>query len=302
MFDINSFRINCSQISSLMSNAQGNKRATETEIKKLFGYLGRDYSELSESMKYTAKEIMQREIYYNPKKPSGKILSEIILSYAYEFYGKGKITKGNDSPHAAEKGNIAEPEAIKILSVIDSIEYTKNEEKFINQWFKGIPDILLRNNENKVEKIIEIKVSYDLPSFIMSKVSPEPAHNYFEVMGYMDLTKCKNAEIVHLLVDMPEQISSFEEKRLRERYKSLEINEETISARVNTALNNMTYADIPLEFKYFRRPVTLNKFTMKMIKSRLTHSKKWLTDIHNVFTNKNLILSETEPDSQEDNI
>lgn len=284
-----------------MGNAIGNKKPTETEIKKLFNILGRDYGEISEAMKQNAKDILLKEINYEPNKPSNKIISELIIIYAYEMYGKGKVSKGNDSPHRAEKGNMAEPESIKFLSIIDGIDYEKNEEKFSNKWFQGIPDIVIRGKDNKIDKLIEIKTSYDLPSFIMSMRQKEPSHNIFELMGYMDMTGCKNAEIVHCLVDMPEKISSFEEKRLRERYCWLELDEETISDRISKSLNNMEYSGIPNELKYFRRPVTLNKLTMKDVKRRATASRKWMKEIHEMFTKNLITLTETD-DGKEDSI
>ncbi len=285
-----------------MGNAIGNKRPTETEIKKLFNIIGRDYGEMSEAMKQNAKDILLKEINYEPNRPSNKIISELIIIYAYEMYGKGKVSKGNDSPHAAEKGNMAEPESIKFLSMMDGINYEKNEEKFTNKWFQGIPDIVIRGKDNKIEKLIEVKTSYDLPSFIMSMRQKEPSHNIFELMGYMDMTGCKNAEIVHCLVDMPEKISSFEEKRLRERYCWLELDEETISDRISKSLNNMEYSDIPNELKCFRRPVTLNKLTMKDVKRRATASRKWMKEIHEMFTQNLVTLTAETDDGKEDSI
>lgn len=301
MFNIDDFKINCSQIGSLMGNARANTPPTANEIKKLLGILGRDYGELTEPMKYNAREILTKAILYDPKKAPGGILSEMVCIYAYEMYGKNEVAKGNDSPHQLEKANMAEPEAIKFLSKIDSIEYTKNDQLFENKWLKGIPDVLLREENGKITKIIEIKTSYDLPSFILTKLKPERPSNLYEVLGYMDITGCKKAEIVHILVDMPEKIASFEEKRLRERYELLEIAPDLINDRILSRMNDMVYSEIPDALKYFRRPVAHNKYTLKAIKSRVTVSRKWANDIHESFTKNLLNLSEST-ENQEDNV
>lgn len=300
MIDFENFKINCSQIGSLMGNAKGNKPPTEIQLKKLFNILGRDYAELSEPMKYAAREIMLKEINYDPNKPSDKILAALILIYAYEMYGKNKVSKGNDSPNEMEKGIVAEPASIKFLSEYDGIEYQKNQEKFSNKWFKGVPDIIVRNEVGKPIKIIEVKTSYDLPSFIKAKYNSESSGNIFELFGYMDMLGCKEGEIVHCLVDMPENIQSFEEKRLRERYSWLELDEETILDRVGRTLNNMEYSGIPKEYKIFRRSYTVNKLTMKDVKRRATSAKKWLKTIHELFTENKVNLLEIEPDSKDD--
>lgn len=301
MLDLDNFKINCSQIGSLLGNSKWNKRPSETDIKKLYNFLGRDYGELTPAMKFSAREILTKAIEYDPKLPSDKILSEIVLIYAYEMYGKGKVSKGNESPHETEKGNMAEPEAIKALSVFDGENYNKNEELFSNKWFKGVPDIICRDESEKIVKIIEVKSSYDLPSFIMSMIKNEKPSNVYEVMGYMDILKCKNAEIVHVLVDMPDKIASFEEKRLRERYDSLEIEESEIDKRIGRVLSNMEYSGISDQLKIFRRPVSLNPLTIKVAKSRAVASRKWIREIHEGFTRNIVNLSSTD-DHQEDSI
>lgn len=303
MFDIQNFKIYCSQIGSLMGNSRGGtKPPTETEIKKLFGILGRDYGELTEPQKHTAREILTKTILYDPKKPSNTILNEIVLIYAYQMYGKSQVAKGNESPLQLEKGNLAEPEAIRFISRIDGVDYEKNSEVFENKWFKGIPDVLIRNEAGKIEKIIEVKASYDLPSFILSRIKPEKSSNIYEVMGYMDLTGCKNAEIVHVLIDMPEKIASFEEKRLRERYEAFQLDEEIIENRIASRLNDMEYSNISDELKFFRRPVVMNKYSMKSVKSRALTAKRWMVDVHNSFTENLVNLSETDSENQEDSI
>lgn len=301
MIDFKNFKINCSQIGSLMGNARGGtKPPSETEIKKLFGILGRDYGELTEPMKHSAREILTKAILYDPKKPSATILNELILIYAYQVYGKGKVSMGNDSPHQLEKGTMAEPEAIKFLSKMDGIEYEKNDELFENKWFKGIPDIIIRDEASKTSKIIEVKTSYDLPSFILSRMKPEKASNLFEVMGYMNITGCKNAEIVHVLVDMPEKIANFEEKRLRERYEAFQLDQEIIEDRISSRMNDMDYSDIPEKMKIFRRSVTLNRFAMKPAQLIATAAKRWLLDIHNTLTENIVVLPETEENKPEE--
>lgn len=294
MIDFDTFQVNCSQIGSLMGNAKGNKPPTAAEIKKLYNLLGRDHGELTEAMKFSIREVLLKQIAYEPNRPSDRIISELILIYTYEMYGKTKISRGNDSPHAAEKANMAEPESIKLISRIDGVEYKKNEQLFSNKWFKGIPDILVRGSGKNVEKIIEVKNSYDLPSFIMEMRKPEKPSNLYEVMGYMDIIGCKQGEIVHCLVDMPDKIASFEEKRLKERYAWLEIEEETVSDRISRVLNNMEYASLPDVQKIFRRSVSINSLTMGSAKRRVGSARKWLREIHEDFTQNLVNLSECD--------
>lgn len=300
--DFKNLKISCSQIGGLMGRPYGIKQLTASEMNKLLNIIGRDYGELSEAMKHTAREIMRKVVYYEPRKPSKKILSELIMNYCYEMYGKTRISRGNDQLLQTEKGTLAEPESIKLLSKIDGVQYWKNDEYFENKWFKGHPDIVIDSEGGKIEKIIEIKTSYDLPSFIMSMYLPESSDNIFEAMGYMDLTGCRNAEIVHCLVDMPDQIMAHEERRLKERYSMLQLDEDHISNRVERVLNNMAYSEIPDELKVFRRPVSYNPLTMKEAKRRVGYARKWMNHIHEVFIKNLIILPENYEEDQEDSI
>lgn len=279
-----------------MSNAVGNTPPTSKQIQSLFNILGKEYSELSEAMKHSAKEILLKGIDYEPNRPSEKILSELVLIYCYEMFGKTKVGKSIGMPLSTQKGIEAEPESIKLLSRVDGIEYVKNDELFENKWMKGIPDIIVRSNSGTIKKVIEIKTSYDLPSFILASQKKEPSHNIYQVMGYMDLVGCKDAEIVHCLVDMPDKIVSFEEKRLRERFKLLEITEDEAEEKLGSIIANMKYSNIPENLKVYRRSYTLNKLTIKAVKSRVTVARKWMKEIHESFMGNSLNLSEIELD------
>lgn len=298
MIDFENFKVNCSQIADLIGTAKWNTRPSQSDIKKLFNTLGKDYGELTEAQKHVAKEILFKEINYDPRMPSGKILADLAQIYAYEMYGKGKVSKGNDSPTFLEKGNMAEPDSIRFLSKIDGEVYNKNELMFENKWFKGIPDIIIRTERMKVKKIIEVKTSYDLPSYIMAMMKPELPRNLYEIMGYMDILGCKDGEIVHCLVDMPDKIKSYEEKRMKDRLTWLELGEDVISERIGRSLANMEYSGIEDELKIFRRKVTINPLTMRAAKNRASVAKKWLSEMHGIFT-KNLVnLSQIEEDQE----
>lgn len=285
-----------------MGNAKNNIPPSPAQIKRLFGIIGRDYGELSESMKNTAREILVKYIDYEVGKPSNSILSEMILSYCYEMYGKTKISKGNDSPNELDKGTMAEDDAIFMLSKLDGIEYQKNQIIYENKWFKGVPDIVILNSKGNAIKVIDIKVSYDLPSFIMNKYKPESTNNILQLMGYMDLLNCKEGEIVHCLPNMPEQIVNLEKKRLQERYKTLELDELEIDSKLDKYISNMEYSEIPDEFRIFRRSFTKNNLTLKAVKTRVTSAKKWMKEIHHIFVGKSVNLSESKETLEEGNI
>lgn len=261
-----------------------------------------DYGELTENQKFTIRQTLLKDINYDPRIPANKMWANLAQIYAYEMYGKGKVSKGNESPGFLEKGTMAEPEAIKFLSKVDGIEYEKNEELFENDWFKGVPDIILYDENDDPYKIIEVKTSYDLPSFIVSMLRAELPRNLYEIMGYMDILKCKEGEIVHVLVDMPEKIVAFHEKRLKERYNWLEISEDVATGRIERTKSDMEYSGIPDEYKVFKRSISINGHIMKAAKNRVRTARKWMAKVDAAFTKKQINLSENIEENQEDSI
>lgn len=263
--EIQDFRVNCSSIAALTGNALGNHPVSDKDFQVLFNLLGRDYNELTEAQKNTARDIMLREIHYEPSKLNDTTTSELAASYAYQFFGKKKLSKGNQNPKQLEKGNLGEEEAIKILSEFDGVAYSKNEDKFTNRWFCGVPDILLRDDVGKIIKIIDIKISYDLPSYLLSLMRDEQTGNILEMMGYMDLTKCMNGEIVHILTNSPQQM---------------------IDAEPNKEIaKSMVFDEFSWDKKIHRVPVTFNKIRMGEIKKKATRAKNWVKQLHDKFTN-----------------
>lgn len=275
-----------------MGNSTTNAEPTKKEIAELFNYLGREQEELSERQRFLAREIMTKAIDYEPNRLSETVKTELVKIYCFEMFGKQSVSKGNDNPLALDKGKFAESESISLLSKIDGVEYEKNTELFENRYFKGVPDIIVRKN-GKVVKIIEIKTAYDMPSFIKSFYSNEPPTNIWQTMGYMDILSCKDAEIVHCLVDMPKPMIDQEVLRLQEKLFLSNTEPLLIKESEGRLVNNMTFYDIPMELRFFRRKVVFNKLSMKDAKSRVKKARVWLKDLHEKFT-KSLDLQEID--------
>lgn len=275
-----------------MGNSNVNAEPTKKELEELFNYLGREGDDLSERQRFLAREIMTKAIDYEPNRLSETLKTELSKIYCWEVFGKQSINKGNESPLTLDKGKLAEKQSIELLSEIDGIEYSKNETLFENGYFKGVPDIIVRKGK-KVVKIIEIKTAYDMPSFIKSFYSNEPPSNIWQTMGYMDILSCKEAEIVHCLVDMHPAIAKKEIEKLRERIYLTEGESGRLEELEQQLVKNMTYSDIPKELRVFRRPVYFNKLNMKDAKSRVKKARTWLKDLNQKF-NKSVTLQENK--------
>ena len=85
-------------------------------------------------------------------------------------------------------------------------------------------------------------------------------------------------------------------RRMKERFKLLEMTEIEAEEKVGAVIANMEYSNISENLKVFRRKYTVNKLTLKAVKSRVTVARKWMKEIHESFTENSLNLSETELD------
>jgi hypothetical protein len=100
------------------------------------------------------------------------------------------------------KGNYCEQDSIGLVSdLITSDQFrVKNKEHFVNAFFKGTPDVVLRD-EDTVE---DIKSSWNLKTFFQTREIPELYYAQGQV--YMDLTGLNNFRLHYCFVDTPEEV------------------------------------------------------------------------------------------------
>jgi len=169
------------------------------------------------------------------------LLGETCKAYLDEMviFKKYGIKKDITSKYI-EKGLLMETDSIGLLLAIDGIIYSKNEERFSNGVITGEPDIIHEG------KIIDVKTSWDLFSHVKNK-KINPKYEW-QVLGYMELTGCKQAEVIHLLVDTPETLVQDEIRRTGWKLGMVEVPEELES----DIRKNMIFEQVPLSERCIR--------------------------------------------------
>jgi hypothetical protein len=168
-------------------------------------------------------------------------LGETCKAYLDEIviFNKYGIKKDITSKYI-EKGLLMESDSIGLLLAIDGVIYSKNEQRFNNGVITGEPDIIHDG------KIIDVKTSWDLFTHIKNK-KINPKYEW-QVLGYMELTGCKQAEVIHLLVDTPQTLVEDEIRRTGWKLGMIEVPEEI----QDQIINNMKFEQVPLKDRVIR--------------------------------------------------
>jgi hypothetical protein len=177
-------------------------------------------------------------------------LDEIII---FKKYG---IKKNIESKYL-EKGILMEMDSIGLLLSVDNIIYSKNEERFDNGVLTGEPDIIHE------DKIIDIKSSWDLFSHLKNK-KINPKYEW-QVLGYMELTGLRKAEVIHVLVDTPDTMIEDEIRRLSWKLGMLEVPEE-IQEEIR---NNMIFKQVPINERVIRFEVQYSQEKIDQLYNKL---------------------------------
>jgi hypothetical protein len=193
-------------------------------------------------------------------------LGETCKSYLDEIiiYLKYGIRKDVTSKYL-EKGLLAETDSIGLLLAIDGIIYSKNSQRFDNGVITGEPDIILE------DKIIDVKSSWDLFSHVKNK-KVNPKYEW-QLLGYMELTGIKKAEVIHLLVDTPETLVTDELRRTSWKLGMMELDtelEEQIRA-------NMKFDQVPLEDRVIRFDVEYDEEKISKMYDKLQLCTNYIT-------------------------
>ena len=115
-----------------------------------------------------------------------------------EIYGVRK----DISSKYLDKGIAVENDAIDYAAQeLGWLFATKNEEYFENEHFCGTPDLVLEDT------IIDIKSSWDCFTFPLFEEDIPNKDYYYQLQVYMHLTGKKQAELVYVLMNTPEDLA-----------------------------------------------------------------------------------------------
>jgi hypothetical protein len=197
--------------------------------------------------------------------------------YIAEKYGRKKDIQTKQM----KKGVEVEQESIDLLSMYLKMPFNKNEKRFTNDFISGSPDII----DN--ERIIDIKSSYDLWTFIGNIPDKLDSLYYWQMQSYMWLTGTKSAVIAYCLVNTPENIIEQEKYYL---LKKMDVATEENPEYVKEAMKiefNMSFDDISMEERILMFNVSRNEDDILRIQQKVEKAREFLRELEETHLNFN---------------
>lgn len=161
------------------------------------------------------------------------------------------------------KGITLEEQAITLVSKVKNKPRFKNTKKYENYYFKGIPDIVLK------EEIEDIKISYNLKNFYKAELIKQ---YYWQGQVYMYLTGKKVFNLIYCLLPTPEEYITSEKLKYYYMFNCNEEDEMYIKISQQIEHNNNVINSLPShkrikEFTIFYNEKDINFLTIQAQKA-----------------------------------
>jgi hypothetical protein len=201
----------------------------------------------------------------------------LIEVYIAEKYGRVKDIQTKQM----KKGVEAEDDSIQLLNKYWNVSYSKNQERFKNDFISGHPDIITNN------KVVDIKSSYDLWTFLGN--IPDKLDNlyYWQLQAYMWLTGATHGHIAYCLVNTPFGIIEQEKRYLLNK---MDVISEESPEYVKEAMKlefNMTFDDIAVPERILIFNVDRNEDDILRIQHKVEKAREFLSELEKTHINFN---------------
>lgn len=107
-----------------------------------------------------------------------------------------------------DKGIIMEDASIALYNSVNFTGYQKNTERKTNDWITGECDIFTG------KQIIDIKTSWSLATFPVTKSQAEDKDYEWQLRAYMMLWECDKSQLAYCMVTTPEELMKYEQSEL----------------------------------------------------------------------------------------
>lgn len=197
--------------------------------------------------------------------------------YIAEKYGR----KRDIQTKQMKKGIEVEDDSISLLNKYWNKNYAKNQDRFTNGFITGHPDILEEG------KVVDIKSSYDLWTFLGNLPDKLDSLYYWQLMSYMWLTGATQGHIAYCLSNTPFGIVEQEKRYLLNR---MDVISEESPEYVKEAMRlefNMTFDDIDVSERVLIFTVNRNEDDILRIQNRVEKAREYLHEIELTHLNFN---------------
>ena len=174
-------------------------------------------------------------------------LSETTKSALLEVYIQQRYNRYKEiSNKYIEKGLAVENDAIDMWRRHRGEIVFKNEEMFVNEYIKGTPDLLIKDDETGlVVNVPDIKSSWDIHTFMDAMKNDISKDYYWQGQAYCWLTGAPRATFCYVLVSAPIEMINDEKYRLSRRLNLIDPQgDPTFLKKAKSIERNMIY-DMP---------------------------------------------------------
>ena len=210
------------------------------------------------------------------------ILSKTAQRHLLDVYIAEKYGRKRDiQTKQMKKGIEVEDQSIELLNKYWGTSYSKNQDRYTNGFITGHPDILDSG------KVVDIKSSYDLWTFLGNLPDKLDSLYYWQLMSYMWLTGATKGHIAYCLSNTPFGIVEQEKRYLLNR---MDVISEESPEYVKEAMRlefNMTFDDIDVAERVLIFTVDRNEDDIVRIQNRVEKAREYLHEIELTHLNFN---------------
>jgi len=239
---------NASSAGALMTEKKGSEftEVNKLRIKELITERDTGLNKNGNKVKWEGTLKSSELEYLEKKRDATPELSDTAKKYVKRVwlkYEKGIVK--NIKSKFLDKGLFQEEESISLLTEVEKIAYSKNEERKENDFFTGECDIFKDFGNKKI--VIDTKTSWDAETFINAKPSLD---NDTQGVVYMELWDCDEFHLKFCLVDTPEHLIQREKDLEKWKYFSgdmsdaeLDLFEKQMQPIYDQIERNLTYSN-----------------------------------------------------------
>ena len=173
-------------------------------------------------------------------------LSETTKSALLEVYIQQKYNRYKEiSNKYIEKGIAVENDAIDMWRRHRGEIVFKNEEMFTNDFIKGTPDLLIKDDSGAVINVPDIKSSWDIHTFMNAKMDDISKDYYWQGQAYCWLTGAPRATFCFVLVSAPIEMINDEKYRLSRRLNLIDPQGDPVFVKKAQSIERNMIYDMP---------------------------------------------------------